>query len=179
MNPSIHLSAEDRLDIMELFARYAWAIDLGDAKEVVECFTEDAYFDHLWQGRVQGHEAIVKNLEALWYGRGAWWYGRQHLFNHFRFTPVTPTQARVKSFNQIIQFNVEYKNYFVFGMGTREDIVEQHGGRWYFKNLYVNAWLDRADVPWKGSMHHMAPPRPQRPDPTPPEFQGARNDSAC
>src|SRR4029079_6940185 len=75
------LSAEDRLDIKELFAKYSWAIDLADGPGAVACFAEDAYFDHLWQGRVQGHAAILKNLEALWYERQSWWFGRHHLFN--------------------------------------------------------------------------------------------------
>ncbi len=45
--PNTKLSAEDRLDIMELFAKYAWAIDSGDAKGVLLCFAEDALLDHL------------------------------------------------------------------------------------------------------------------------------------
>lgn len=167
---ALKLSADDRMDIIELYARYAWAIDLADAEEVKMCFAEDGHFDHLWQGRVQGHEAIVKNLETLWYGRGAWWYGRQHLFNHFRFFPETEERVRVKCFNQIIQFNTEYNTNFVFGIGTRDDVVEKQDGRWLFKSLYVNAWLSRDDVPWKGEMR-LPPPRPKRPDPTPPEFR--------
>lgn len=85
--------------------------------------------------------------------------------------PEAADRVWAKSFNQIIQLNVEYKNYFVFGMGKRDDVVERHIGRWYFHNLFVNAWIDSEDVPWKGSMHHMAPPRPRRKDPTPSEFQ--------
>ncbi len=77
------LSALDRLEIQELYARYAWGIDLGDAEMALSTFAEDAWFDHLWQGRVQGHEAIRKNLESLWYDRQSWWYGRQHMMNHF------------------------------------------------------------------------------------------------
>ena len=44
------LPVEDRLDIQELFARYAWSLDLGDAEGVLSCFTDDGLFDHLWQG---------------------------------------------------------------------------------------------------------------------------------
>jgi len=52
------LSVEDRLDIQELFAKYCWALDLGDADAFVQCFTEDGEFDHLWQGKMHGREAI-------------------------------------------------------------------------------------------------------------------------
>ena len=171
----LKLSADDRLDIMELFARYSWAIDLADASEVAACFATDGYFDHLWQGRVQGHAAIIANLEQLWYGRGAWWYGRQHLFNHFRFFPESLERVRVQSFFQIIQFNVEYNNNFVFGIGTRDDWVVKQQGQWVFQTLYVNAWRSREDVPWKGRQDFLARPAGRTaPDATtPPEFQNA------
>src|ERR1035441_11069326 len=41
------LSAEDRLDIQELFAKYAWSIDMGDIDGIVACFAEDGSLDHL------------------------------------------------------------------------------------------------------------------------------------
>ncbi len=162
------LSAEDRMDIIDLYARYSWALDMAGAKEVVTCFAEDGWFDHLWQGRVQGHEAILENLSKMWYGRPAWWYGRQHVFNTFRFIPKTEDRVRVKCFNQILQFNTEYNNNFVFGLGTRDDICVRTDEGWKFKTLYVNAWLSRDDVPWKGEMR-LPPPRPPRPA-VPPEL---------
>ena len=167
------LTVEDRLDIMELFAKYSWAIDLADAELVVQCFADDAYFDHLWQGRVQGHAAILKNLEELWYDRQAWWYGRQHLFNHFLMEPETTPEgeagARVRSFFQIIQFNVEYGTNFVFGIGTRSDTCVKRDGKWLFKTLYVNAWINRDTVPWKGRVTVQARPGqpPMQPAPNP------------
>jgi SnoaL-like domain len=171
------LSVEDRLDIAELFAKYSWAIDLADPDLVVQCFADDAFFDHLWQGRVQGHAAILKNLRELWYDRQHWWFGRQHLFNHQLMTAITigagEEGARVQSFFQIIQFNVDYGTNFVFGIGTRDDVCVKRKGVWLFKQLYVNAWTSRETVPWKGDVT-MAP-RPQmppRPNPSgaPPEL---------
>lgn len=159
MTSPIKLSAEDRQDIIDLYARYAWALDLADADEMRACFAADGWFDHLWQGRVQGHDAIIKSFEKMWYGRPAWWFGRQHLFNTFRFLPKSEDEVRVKCFNQIIQFNTEYNNNFVFGIGTRDDLVVRQDGGWVFQALYVNAWQSRDDVPWKGEMH-LPPPRP-------------------
>jgi hypothetical protein len=155
----IKLSAEDRLDILELFANYAWGIDLAEPELVVQCFAEDGYFDHLWQGRVQGHAAIIKNLEDLWYKRQSWWYGRQHLFNHFRFDAESQTRCRVRSFFQILQFNVDYGNNFVMGIGSRDDVVEKIDGQWLFKSLFVNAWTSADQVPWKGKI--TMPERPR------------------
>lgn len=155
------LSAEDRLEIQELYAKYSWGIDLADADLALSVFADDAWFDHLWQGRVQGHAAIRKNLEELWYNRQHWWYGRQHLFNHFIMTPTTDAgeeAARVRCFFQIIQFNVEYRTNFVFGIGTRDDICVKRNGVWLFKQLYINAWSTREAVPWQGE--NMLTPAP-------------------
>ena len=173
------LTAEDRLEIMELFARYAWGIDLADVDMVVSAFAEDAFFDHLWQGKVQGHAAILKNLEELWYDRQSWWYGRQHLFNHFIMEPLTLDNgedgARVKSFFQIMQHNIDYGTNFVFGIGTRDDVCVKRNGKWLFKQLYVNAWVSRDTVPWKGKLlvkgrpAHLPPPQPN-PSGSPPEL---------
>jgi hypothetical protein len=173
------LTADDRLEIMELFARYAWGIDLADKEMALSAFADDAFFDHLWQGKVQGHAAILKNLEELWYDRQHWWYGRQHLFNHFIMEPVAletrEDGARVRTFFQILQHNVDYGTNFVFGIGTRDDVCVKRGGKWLFRQLYVNAWVSRDTVPWKGEVlvkgrpSHLPPPQPN-PGGTPPEM---------
>ena len=169
------LSVEDRLDIQELFAKYSWGIDLADSDLVTSCFAEDGYFDHLWQGRVQGHEAILKNLQALWYDRQSWWFGRQHLFNHYLMSPETTPEgesgARVKTFFQIIQFNVDYSTNFVFGIGTRNDLLVKRNGVWLFKHLQVNGWTSRDTVPWKGEITMKAKPTAPSAPPVPPEFE--------
>ena len=165
------LTADDRLDILDLFARYSWGIDLADKDMALSCFTEDSYFDHLWQGRVQGLKAIEKNLEELWYDRQHWWYGRQHLFNHHLMEPVVTEPgepgARVKSFFQIVQHNVDYGTNFLFGIGTREDTLVKRDGRWFFLSLYVNAWVSRETVPWKGEVTMKARPGMPAPRPNP------------
>lgn len=155
------LSALDRAEIQELYARYAWGIDLADLDMALSTFAEDAWFDHLWQGRVQGHEAIGANLKSLWNDRQSWWYGRQHMMNHFIMDPLEEGRARVRCFFQILQFNVEYRNNFVFGIGTRDDVVARENGKWLFKSLHVNAWTEADQVPWKGDK--LLKPRPGAP----------------
>lgn len=170
------LTAEDRLEIQELFARYAWGIDLADIDMALSTFAQDAWFDHLWQGKVQGHEAIAKNLESLWYDRQAWWYGRQHLMNHFIMDELEGGTARVRCFFQIIQFNVQYRTNFVFGIGTRDDIVSKESGKWLFKQLTVNAWTEMESVPWKGEVNMPVSPRAPVPNAGPGDVgQGDKN----
>jgi hypothetical protein len=163
------LPAEDRLDIEETYARYAWGLDLADEPLLLSAFAPDAGFDHLWQGRVQGHEAILKAMRELWYDRQHWWIGRQHLFSHFLMTP-TEEGARVRCFFQIVQFNVDYGTNFLFGIGTRHDqLVKAEGGAWLFQELHVNAWRSLEDIPWQGDLtvkgrpkYPTAPSRPAR-----------------
>ena len=157
------MPAQDRTEIEELYARYAWGLDLADEEQVIGTFAPDAEFDHLWQGTVGGHEAIRKNLRGLWYDRQHWWYGRQHLLNHFIMDP-RPEGARVRCFFQIIQFNADYGTNFVFGIGTRDDRLVKRDGRWKFFRLTVNAWTSANQVPWKGE-RTMVPRPMHKPEP--------------
>ena len=147
------LSALDRLEIQELYARYAWGIDLADEELAMTTFTQDAWFDHLWQGRVQGHEAIRENLRSLWNDRQYWWYGRQHLMNTIIMDPREEEgEVDTRCFFQIIQFQTDYHTNFVFGIGTRKDHVTKKEGVWRFQSLHVNAWTAADQVPWKGEI---------------------------
>ncbi|HEY1899462.1 MAG TPA: nuclear transport factor 2 family protein [Steroidobacteraceae bacterium] len=146
------VSAGERAEIIELYARYAWGLDLADSEKLLSAFAEDAQFDHLWQGRVKGHAAILQNMRALWNDRQHWWFGRQHLFNHHIMERLPDASVKVQCFFQIVQFNVDYGTNFLFGIGTREDLCVQRGDRWVFKSLFINAWRSQADVPWKGEM---------------------------
>jgi len=150
------LTVEDRLAIEDLYSRYAWGLDLGDEELIKSVFAEDGWFDHLWQGRVQGHEAILKNMYSLWTDRQSWWYGRQHVMNTFLFKELDPGDERgdleVRLWFQIVQFNVDYNNNFIFGIGTRTDYLTRKEGDWKFQSLHVNAWNAMDQVPWKGPL---------------------------
>lgn len=156
------MPAQDRADVEELFARYAWGLDLADEELVLSTFAEDGEFDHLWQGKALGHDAIRENMKSLWYDRQHWWYGRQHLFNHFVMTP-RPEGCRVRCFFQILQYNVDYGTNFIFGIGTRDDRLVKRDGEWKFFRLHVNAWTALDQVPWKGDRTMV--PRPRNPNP--------------
>jgi hypothetical protein len=147
-----HVSADERAAIIETYARYAWGLDLADADMLLSAFAEDAEFDHLWQGKVTGHAAILANMRELWNDRQHWWFGRQHLFNHYIMERLPDESVKVRCFFQIMQFNVDYGTNFVFGIGTREDLCVQRAGLWVFKTLFINAWRSQADVPWKGEV---------------------------
>jgi hypothetical protein len=174
-NPT-RVAADDRGEIIELYARYAWGLDLADADMLLSAFAEDAEFDHLWQGKVKGHAAILENMRSLWNDRQHWWFGRQHLFNHYIMERQPDESVKVRCFFQIMQFNTDYATNFVFGIGTREDLCVQRGGRWVFKTLFINAWRSQADVPWKGEVKLVGRPSgPAAEAPSvPPGFKSGR-----
>lgn len=51
-----------RLDLMELEARFNWAIDSRDYGALHDLFTEDAVIDHQW-GYREGRQAVVDLIE--------------------------------------------------------------------------------------------------------------------
>ncbi len=53
------LTTEDRLDILDLSARYNHAIDYGDAEGWADCFLPDGAFGSTWQTRFAGRAALV------------------------------------------------------------------------------------------------------------------------
>lgn len=60
------LTAEDLTEIDQLYARYNWAIDAGDAEGYAATFTADGVFNtHV------GHDAIVKFAQTFHAGLGA------------------------------------------------------------------------------------------------------------
>jgi hypothetical protein len=175
-NSNPRVTADERAEIVELYARYACGLDLADADMLLSAFAEDAEFDHLWQGKVKGHAAILQNMRELWNDRQHWWFGRQHLFNHFIMQRQPDASVTVRCFFQIVQFNVDYGTNFLFGIGTREDLCVQRGDRWVFKSLFINAWRLQADVPWKGELRLKGRPGggAAAPPSLPPSFKAGR-----
>ena len=62
---TVKFSVEDRLDIMELFAKYAWGINTGDIEAVLGCFADDGYLDHLWQGKLEGRDKSAARSKSF------------------------------------------------------------------------------------------------------------------
>lgn len=63
MNAS-KLTADDRAEIVELFAQYAWAADTCDVESYVSLFTPDGVFDGM-MGYFEGREGLTKLVEGM------------------------------------------------------------------------------------------------------------------
>jgi hypothetical protein len=147
MRPKIPV--EDRLEIQELFAYYAWGLNTGDEEQVLSCFTEDASFEHQPQGIFHGHEQIKILLSHLWYDKPGWFIGRQHLANHFILTPLGEQEMHVKAYSTLVQYQVDYKRNFVFGLANWDNVLTKASGEWLFKSMRIHKWMGD-DVPWVG-----------------------------
>ncbi len=123
--PRPKIPVEDRLEIQELFAYYAWGLNTGDEEQVLSCFTEDASFEHQPQGIFHGHEQIKILLNHLWYDKPGWFIGRQHLANHFILTPRGEQEMHVKAYSTLVQYQVDYKRNFVFGLANWDNVAHQ------------------------------------------------------
>ncbi len=147
--PRPKIPVEDRLEIQELFANYAWGLNTGDAEEVLACFTEDCSFEHLPQGIFRGHDQLRVLLSHLWYDKPGWFIGRQHLATHFVMTPLSEQEMHVKAYSSILQHNLDYRSNFVFGLASWDNVCTKASGEWLFKSVRIVKWMGQ-DVPWVG-----------------------------
>lgn len=60
------LTAQDFVEIQQLYAKYNWTLDAGDAEGYASTFTADGVFNNN-----AGHDAIVKFAETFHAGLGA------------------------------------------------------------------------------------------------------------
>ena len=60
------LTAQDFVEIQQLYAKYNWTLDAGDAEGYASTFTADGVFNNN-----DGHDAIVKFAETFHAGLGA------------------------------------------------------------------------------------------------------------
>jgi len=77
-NQSMALTAEDKLEIHELIARYNRAVDGGDAEGWVATFTPDGVFQSLLVGVHRGHDELRAFADDFVSGSYDAWTGGQH-----------------------------------------------------------------------------------------------------
>jgi ketosteroid isomerase-like protein len=75
------LTTEDRFGIFDLFARYAWAYDCGDAQAYAETFTTDGVLADENDLRAVGRPAIAEAIKTFFDMRGldVWQHHNDHL----------------------------------------------------------------------------------------------------
>ena len=81
---SDRITAEEREDIRELFARYSWAYDTGDPAAYAACFTEDGEMTDAPYFRASGHAELEQAIKGVIAARGDTHW--QHINDHLLFS---------------------------------------------------------------------------------------------
>jgi hypothetical protein len=144
--PDSRLSAEDRLDILELFSRYAWSYDCSDVEGVINTFTEDAVIEAFGSEAARGHDGIRPFMAMLYdveRGDAIW----QHLNDHHVFSGQG-NQCQVYNYWTLVQTldgetSVRSNGFYI------TDCVKVNN-QWLMSRRNINRW-DRSKTPWNNA----------------------------
>ncbi len=136
--PASPVGPEDRAQIDELFARYAWALDRGEAEEFATLFTKDAVIEDP-AGRFEGAApggiaAFIEDLRE----NNPTFRGRQHWISQTRLG-ADGDQITARSFTLVPSrqlngaTNVHLIAYY-------DDVLVRDGGDWRFRARIVRRW---------------------------------------
>ncbi len=158
---ALKVPLEDRVEIEELMARYAWTLDTGDFEGYAACFTEDGWLEHWPQGKCVGREGLKRATDSLWYDRPNHYLGRQHRMSQVLMGPEDAPGGRrgvrIKCFWSILQHDVVTFENRVFGMGTWDTLAVQcEDKEWRLYSVQVDLWIN-GQVPWVGDARAWGP----------------------
>jgi hypothetical protein len=133
------ISAEDRLAIHELLARYAWAFGTGDVEAFVACFASDAILaedvfevEDRWTGA-----ADIRAMAEFFFSRPGF-PGRQHHVSHIVIEGADH-RYRVRAFCFVTYCHGE-PPYGIRFAGYYDDVVVRVDGRWLFQERRIRDW---------------------------------------
>ena len=134
----------DRLEILELFSRYAFAMDEPDPEGVVNCFTQDGVWSSPFQGTIKGRDAIrqfnERRREKIAANPGA--HRRHHILNH-----VITIEGDRASFRAYILGTLIQDNKILVGItGHYHGTVVKEDGHWKFAERH--AVPDSTETGW-------------------------------
>ncbi len=147
-------SDSDRAAIVELFARYAWAFDTGDADVFVTLFTPNGVFDGVRQ-QFSGHSELRRLAEGM---KAPDYRGAQHWVGNSIFEGNSHTctvQSMCFAPRQVgSELAVVLVGYYI-------DKCIKIKGRWIFARRRFRRWtggvLDR-ERPWETGVEDHEPP---------------------
>ncbi len=141
-------TVEERLDIQELFARYCWSLNTGDADGYVACFAKNGWLQHFPPKRHQGADEIRTMLDVVWYSRPQKFLGRQHHPHNFIFER-SPDGIAVRAYWSVTRLDQTTNVFSTFLQGDWDANCVVEDGEWKFASLKICHWL-RHEAPWVG-----------------------------
>lgn len=130
------LSADDRMDILELYARHNHAIDGGDVETLIALFTADGGFVQPGSGRLY---AGRDELRKFFLRRTA----RSDVRNYVHWTGnvmITPSAAGadVRSYGMLVENTAD--GHRIRNASLKIDELRQEGGQWRFHLRRAEPW---------------------------------------
>jgi uncharacterized protein (TIGR02246 family) len=133
------LTADDKMQIQELYARYSWAMDTGDLEALKTVFVEDCSYSgwsQVWAGRDHLCSTLIEFHHKLD-------LGVQHHAANFLFDG-TGSSCVVTAMNYGFHFTsngstIRYVGYYV-------DNVVKSEGRWLFRKRSYAEWEGQVTV---------------------------------
>lgn len=141
--PHSRIPAQDRGEIIELMARYAWAYDTGEIQDLLDTFTDDGtmvVFGDLIGGKDQIGPFIADAVTRR--GTAGW----QHLTDHHIFRDFTGDLCTAYSFYLMAEADETGANGRVRAMGYYTSYCRKENGEWLFARRDVTRW--NSHRPW-------------------------------
>lgn len=153
------LATEDRLDIMDLYARYAWAMDSADADTFVECYVPGGQLldSH---GVTEGEEPLRAWL-ALFLGDSAF-PGSQHFYTQWRMQADGPDAATCNVYVVRMYQVPRTRHSQPIWQGYYTDDVRKVDGRWGFWRKRIHQAWELFGTPPDALKSDAAPPHVDR-----------------
>jgi ketosteroid isomerase-like protein len=137
-------SAQDRTEIMELYARYSWALDTGDTDGYVELFTEDAIVtEETASGELEdrrGRDEVRKLV--LKFHDNPDFPGSQHQMAQFVFDPDPegrPDTWVVRSYAWSTHAPTPHSPHLHW-VGHIRDVITKVDGEWKIAHKAIMGW---------------------------------------
>jgi hypothetical protein len=132
------LSAEDRLDIIELMARYAWAYDTANEAGLAGTFTPDGELEVFGRVMAGGRLGFAAFLATAAQMRGA--HGWQHQTNNHVFTAYDGEACTVFSYYLMPESDAQGGDVHLRAMGYYESRCRRTAHGWRFARRAVTRW---------------------------------------
>ncbi|BAK66517.1 hypothetical protein SLG_18420 [Sphingobium sp. SYK-6] len=136
--------ASDRFAVLDLFSRYSWAYDCGEAEIYAATFTSDGVLEGYGSLRAEGHQAIEECIKGFFKARGtnAW----QHHNTNFVMTGNSE-RCRVYSYWSVLERLAETDDYRVRNMGYYNSECVRTSDGWRFAYRDIQSW-PAPRLPW-------------------------------
>ena len=130
------LTTDDLVEIQQLYAKYNWTLDAGDAEGYASTFTPDGVFNNN-----VGHDAIVKFAEGFHSGVGA------HLRHWNTNLMILPTAEGASGQVYLVLVDFATKPASIFTSASYADELVRTAQGWRFKKRATKSDVAPAAAP--------------------------------